>query len=85
MKLTIGAICGPAGSKANRTGAWRAYRPILRSESCTGCGLCATFCPDGCVFPEGEVFCIDYTYCKGCGICAEECPSGAIEMAVEEK
>ena len=85
MKLTIGAICGPAGSKANRTGSWRSYRPILSPKTCTGCGLCMTFCPDSCVFPEGESYCIDYTYCKGCGICAEECPSGAIEMIVEEK
>ena len=85
MKITMGAICGPAGSKTNHTGSWRAFRPILKIESCTACGLCATFCPDSCIFPEEEAYHIDYSYCKGCGICAEECPSGAITMVVEEK
>jgi pyruvate ferredoxin oxidoreductase delta subunit len=85
MKLTIGAVCGPGGSRTNRTGAWRSLRPRLKAEACNGCSLCSLFCPDGCVFPEGEVFSIDYTYCKGCGICAKECPSGAIEMVPEEK
>lgn len=50
-ELTVppGAVCEPATSLINETGSWRETRPVINHESCTGCGLCVTFCPDGAV------------------------------------
>ena len=85
MKLSVGAVSPANTSWTNKTGAWRALRPLLDEAKCTGCGLCETFCPDSSAYKTGKVYAIDYDYCKGCGICANECPTGAIEMAVEKK
>ncbi len=71
----------PGWSADNRTGAWRAMRPVKDPDKCTDCALCWLFCPDGIIAREGIV--IDYAYCKGCGICATECPTGAIRMVPE--
>lgn len=76
----------PGTSKENKTGSWRTSKPVFYKEKCIKCGICAKFCPDGCIawdlkkYPE-----IDYDYCKGCGICAHECPVKALEMVLEEK
>ncbi len=72
----------PGWSRDNRTGAWRAVRPVKDAEKCTQCALCWLFCPEGCIDPDR--FEIDYDYCKGCGICARECRPGAIEMERED-
>lgn len=49
--LTIpkGAVAEPGTSLVNETGSWRETKPIIRHEPCTGCGLCATYCPDAAV------------------------------------
>ena len=69
--------------KGAKTGNWRAIRPVVDESKCIKCGLCETYCPDGCVeLDEGVSF--DLEYCKGCGICAEECPREAISMVRED-
>jgi len=85
MKLSIAAVVKPGTSRANKTGGWRVYRPIIDLEKCDGCGICEMFCPDSCVQGVGKVYEIDYDYCKGCGICAHECTREAIVMVLEEK
>jgi len=71
----------PGWSKDNRTGSWRALKPVLDRDRCNECGLCWLYCPDGTI--EDRTFVIDYDYCKGCGICAAECKRGAIQMVRE--
>lgn len=78
--VPMATVIGPL-----RTGSWRSIKPVFNHDLCTGCGLCATYCPEGVVkkTPEG-CYVPEYDYCKGCGVCANECPSGAIEMVKEE-
>jgi pyruvate ferredoxin oxidoreductase delta subunit len=71
----------PGWSCDNKTGAWRAMRPVKDAELCTACGLCWLYCPDGLI--DRETFEVDLEYCKGCGICAVECKVGAIRMVRE--
>ena len=77
----------PGWSGDNRTGAWRALRPVLDEARCTSCDLCWLYCPDGSIartsLLEHTSEAIDLRYCKGCGICAAECPRDAIAMVRE--
>lgn len=68
-----------------RTGEWRLLRPVFDSEKCIKCGMCAIYCPTGCVKVIDNVYIPDYEYCKGCGICGNECPVYAIKMNKEEE
>jgi pyruvate ferredoxin oxidoreductase delta subunit len=84
-KLPIGCVIDvPATSLENKTGSWRAMRPVINREKCTKCLLCWIFCPDNSIVRrEDDSVEVDYDYCKGCGICANECPVKAIEMVEE--
>ncbi len=72
-------------SSENKTSSWRTETPVI-TDRCAGCGVCAGFCPDGCIamVPSGGKFPkkaqIDYDFCKGCLICATECPVKAIAV-----
>jgi len=80
-----GIISEPKTSLYNKTGNWRALRPILHKEKCIRCLLCWAHCPEPAVTREDDDYAsIDYDYCKGCGICANVCPVHAIEMVMEE-
>lgn len=68
-----------------KTGEWRIVRPIYNKDKCIKCGMCAVYCPTGCVKETDNVYTPDYEYCKGCGICANECPAHAIKMNKEEE
>ena len=68
-------------------------------ELCVGCGLCAAYCPAGCIYveaaentdeerhSEGEryakVYEINLSRCIFCGYCEEACPTGAIKLGHE--
>ena len=65
------------------TGTWRVARPILDESKCSGCGLCALYCPPQCLAEAGDCYSADLDFCKGCGICARECPRNAITMIPE--
>lgn len=54
--LTIppGAVVEPGTTLVNETGSWRESRPIIHHETCTGCTLCVTFCPDGATTYVGD-------------------------------
>ncbi len=86
-ELALGtAVIEPGSSKYNRTGDWRSSRPIWNFEQCVKCGICAIFCPEGCIemkptgLPEA-----DMEFCKGCAICMTECWTGCIAMEEEKE
>lgn len=51
------------------------------TESCIGCGVCRTKCPQQCI-EEGEPFRIEQEHCLHCGNCYEHCPVKAIKRSV---
>ena len=60
-------------SRTISTGAWSLERPLL-SYSCSACGVCALFCPEGAMSRTAGGMVVDYVHCKGCGICVDVCP-----------
>ena len=83
----IGAvITTPGNSIENKTGGWRAFRPVWNKEKCTQCMICWMHCPDMAIpQKKGKRTETNFDFCKGCGICAKECPFQAITMVKEEK
>lgn len=60
------------------------WAQLILKESCTGCQMCAFFCPTGAlsrVRDDGQR-CITYTpaYCAGCHLCEKACFWHAIEI-----
>jgi len=79
-----GMITNPGSSLLNKTGTWRALRPVKDDSKCINCFLCYVYCPENAIKSDGEkVKGIDLDYCKGCGICARVCPVKAITMRKE--
>ncbi len=61
----------------------RQSRPILKQESCNGCGGCIIACRDGgyqAISIDNGTPVINDKLCTGCSLCSNVCPSGAIEM-----
>ena len=85
--LEIGTIVTEPGNAIQyKTGDWRSQRPIFDFNRCIKCGLCALFCPEGCISPNEEgYFEANLYHCKGCGICPRECWPQAIKMVEEEE
>lgn len=79
--------CATVFTSAN-TGSWRQERPLVNTEKCVRCGICAMYCPVDCITVDkaGVIpVTIDWHYCKGCGICGNECPRKAIEFVSEKE
>jgi pyruvate ferredoxin oxidoreductase delta subunit len=85
--LEIGCIVTePGNARQYQTGTWRSQRPTYNFDRCIKCGLCAMYCPEGCIWPNKEGhYEADLYYCKGCGICASECWTRVITMVDEEE
>lgn len=47
------------------------------ADDCTGCGPCASSCPQECIVP-GQPFQIQQQHCLHCGNCWEKCPVQAV-------
>ncbi len=62
-------------------------RDVIRiiEEKCTGCGSCATGCPEDAlqVIDEKARLISDF-FCDGLGACIGHCPEGAIEIETRE-
>ncbi len=50
LKISCGGIIKDAGStKANKTGGWRTFKPVIDVKKCIKCMKCWMFCPDHCI------------------------------------
>lgn len=78
-----GAITRTASALQNKTGSWRAFRPVVDQSKCIKCELCSVYCPDNSIHNEGGKRAVNLDYCKGCGICSKVCPVKAITMKEE--
>jgi len=85
--IDVGAVIRTPGNAAEyKTGDWRSDKPTWNKDRCIKCGICALFCPEGCIHHDDKgYFEADFYYCKGCGICARECWTQAITMGPEEQ
>jgi pyruvate ferredoxin oxidoreductase delta subunit len=85
--LEVGCIVVAPGSASQyQSGTWRSQRPTYDFKRCIKCGLCALYCPEGCISQNKEGnFEANLYYCKGCGICAKECWTKVIKMIEEEE
>ena len=83
--LEIGSIVTEPGSaRSYESGTWRSQRPTYDFKKCIKCGICAMYCPEGCIAANEEgYFEADLFYCKGCGFCARECWTRVITMVEE--
>ncbi|MFW6025061.1 MAG: 4Fe-4S binding protein [Candidatus Woesearchaeota archaeon] len=87
-EIEIGGIIKGPTSLNNKTGSWKSFKPIIKSDKCIGCMKCYNACPDNSIIKGKDenrkipdyVQGFNYEYCKGCGICANICPVNAIEM-----
>ena len=52
---------------------------VVNVAWCTGCGICAEFCPkEALAMEHGKVIILDKAKCICCGLCEQRCPDYAI-------
>jgi MinD superfamily P-loop ATPase len=61
------------------------HEAIIRSDDCTGCGICAEYCRYEAVREVSSesghrIYAIDPVSCEGCGVCVRFCPVKAIDF-----
>ena len=56
-------------------------KPVVDTEKCTGCGSCASSCPQGVLeIKDGKAVVVNPDSCIGCRVCESTCPTGAIKV-----
>ncbi len=75
-------IC-PVGTLLGFISRYAWMRPVIDTEQCNGCGLCARRCKAACIDPKSHT--IDMSRCVVCFDCLDSCRQGAIRYEVRRK
>ena len=62
-----------------------AFIAAVRTELCTGCGICASRCQVDSIKMIGDLSVVDGATCLGCGVCARFCPVDACHLIARSK
>ena len=68
-------IC-PVGTVLGAISRFSLFKPVINTEKCNGCKLCARNCKASCINPEAHE--IDYSRCVACMNCIDNCKKGAL-------
>ncbi len=66
------------------------YRAVLKTETCTGCGICKKRCHMQAIIYDdtsatAKAIAIDERKCIGCGLCVSTCKSKSLSLSRKEK
>ena len=75
-------VC-PVGTVLGFLSRFSWLRPVINTEKCNGCGLCARNCKAACIDPKAHA--IDLSRCVVCFDCIDQCNKGAISYAPRKK
>lgn len=75
-------IC-PVGTVLGFLSRFSLLRPVIDTEKCNGCGLCARKCKAACIDPKAHR--IDYSRCVVCMDCLDTCKRHAISYRLRRK
>ena len=75
-------VC-PVGTVLGFLSRYSWLRPVINTEKCNGCGLCARNCKAACIDPKAHT--IDLSRCVVCFDCIDKCNKGAISYAPRKK
>lgn len=67
-------------SRAGKLFQHSSVKPNIKSDSCTVCGICSTYCPSGAISISAFAM-INEKLCTGCGECLGRCPEGIISVS----
>lgn len=76
------AVC-PVGTVLGFLSRFSYLKPVIDTEKCNGCGLCARNCKAACINPQNHS--IDYSRCVVCLDCIDKCKKGAIRYVPRTK
>ncbi len=80
-RLYCNTIC-PVGSFLGLISRYSIFKPVINTEKCNGCGLCAMKCKSECINSKEHK--IDYSRCVVCFNCIENCTKGAISYSLRK-
>ncbi len=75
-------VSGDTGSPGGKSAGKKDFEIDIFRGWCKSCGICAAFCPRGCirVNEEGAPEIADSSRCTGCGWCELHCPDFAVSV-----
>lgn len=72
-------VC-PVGTTLGFLSRFSLLKPVIDTDKCNGCGLCARNCKAACISSKEHT--IDYSRCVVCMDCIDKCHKGAISYTV---
>ncbi len=74
-------IC-PVGTVLGALSRFSLFKPVIDTDKCINCGLCARKCKAACI--DAKNHSIDYSRCVVCMDCLESCNKGAIKYTLRK-